>query len=644
MRNITRSFMFLLILILLVPKLVRAQEESIGTAEISNPDITNFPNITVFLNVKDEQGEFVRGLTETNIRILENGASIPPSLVQQLQVGVQFVIALNPGRPFALQNSRAISRYDYLLENLSNWANRRKGSTIDDLSLIVADGPQISHISDIDNLQKSLETIDRIAARDMDPDPNLLSQAIDLASDNTPRLGMGRAILFITPILTEEYNIPIDNIVTRANQHNIQVHVWMVSSEDTATSQAADNFKLLAENTGGEFLIFSGENTIADPENYLDPLRYIYHLEYVSKINQSAENQLNVEVQTPSGKLTTPPKSFNILILPPDPAFISPPIEITRKIPPNQSKSSSDDLLIEDLIPTLQEFQVLVSFPDEIVRPLTRTSLYVDGVLVDQNTSPPFDVLYWDLRGYTDSASHVVIVETEDELGLIGRSIETVVGLTIELPETNPWSWIYENIPVLSAAAVFLAGAILFLVLILGGRIQPRLIAGRIRRRRQKSDPVTQPVKFDDESTTRRMPDWVNRLHWPHRETETNTLAFLNPITESDHPVNSTPIPITHEETIIGSNSKKATIVIDEPSIEPLHARLIRLSEGSFQLKDAGSVAGTWINYTPVSAEGALLEHGDLVHIGRIGFRFTLRKPTKTRKLVITELDQEEDA
>jgi hypothetical protein len=50
-----------------------------------------------------------------------------------------------------------------------------------------------------------------------------------------------------------------------------------------------------------------------------------------------------------------------------------------------------------------------------------------------------------------------------------------------------------------------------------------------------------------------------------------------------------------------------------------------------------GSSAGTWINYTPVSGEGACLEHGDLIHIGRVGFRFSLQKSGRSRKTVIVQ-------
>jgi hypothetical protein len=54
---------------------------------------------------------------------------------------------------------------------------------------------------------------------------------------------------------------------------------------------------------------------------------------------------------------------------------------------------------------------------------------------------------------------------------------------------------------------------------------------------------------------------------------------------------------------------------------------------------DEGSIAGTWINYAPVSRQGLCLQHGDLVHIGRVGFRYTQRKPKHIRKPIVIKED-----
>jgi predicted component of type VI protein secretion system len=67
--------------------------------------------------------------------------------------------------------------------------------------------------------------------------------------------------------------------------------------------------------------------------------------------------------------------------------------------------------------------------------------------------------------------------------------------------------------------------------------------------------------------------------------------------------------------------------VLDDPSVSPLHARIKQRPDGSFCIYDHGSVAGTWVNYEPVTREGRLLTHGDRIHLGQLMYRFDLRQP-----------------
>jgi hypothetical protein len=184
---------------------------------------------------------------------------------------------------------------------------------------------------------------------------------------------------------------------------------------------------------------------------------------------------------------------------------------------------------------------------------------------------------------------------------------------------------------------------VLFLVLVLGGGIKPRGFGRRkpVNGSRQKglsskrSDPLTQPVIIKEELPARRLPGWMNPLHWPHRSTPHKAHAYLTCLSEVDRQKMVAPLPVSTEDLSFGKDPQQCTIVLDEASVDAIHACLKR--EGhSYRILDLGSIAGTWVNYTPVSGEGTLLEHGDLVHIGRMGFRFTLRTPAKPVKPVIT--------
>jgi len=53
-----------------------------------------------------------------------------------------------------------------------------------------------------------------------------------------------------------------------------------------------------------------------------------------------------------------------------------------------------------------------------------------------------------------------------------------------------------------------------------------------------------------------------------------------------------------------------------------------------------GSAAGTWLNYAPVSKNGAHLEHGDVVQFGKATFRFE-QLGSETKKLKVIPLGDE---
>jgi predicted component of type VI protein secretion system len=106
----------------------------------------------------------------------------------------------------------------------------------------------------------------------------------------------------------------------------------------------------------------------------------------------------------------------------------------------------------------------------------------------------------------------------------------------------------------------------------------------------------------------------------------------------SDEPTLPAPLQITVEDVILGSDPHQIDLVIIDPSIEGVHAR-IHHEAGSFLITDAGTVAGTWVNYNQVGPQGMYLEHADIIHLGIVGFRFKLSEPGQSRKIVVTPLE-----
>lgn len=619
-----------------------AGAQTVPSALLYPPDSTNFPQILAYLDVNDAQGDFVPGLSPEQITIQENGTALPLTALVETHPGAQFVVAINPGSSFGIRNSKAISRYEYLKEALAAWGKSRQGSTVDDLSLLINRGPEISHTNDPAQWLETLAS-DTIDPRSAQPDLDILARALTLAADASPRPGMGRAILLITPPPEGQELQSLQDLATQALEQQTQVNIWMIASSGVLGTQSATQLAQLAQQTGGQFFAYTGDETLPNPETYLNPLRSIYYLAFKSAATSSGAYQFAAQIQTGDAQILSNVQTFEVVLQPPQPAFVSPPLLIERKTIEAPAGEDQPEAAVESLEPGEYSVQAVFDFPDNRQREITQSTLLVDGQPAAQNLAAPFDRFTWDLKSYTSDGIHQLQIQVTDSLGLSGSSIEIPVQVRIIRPAANPWAAMQRSLPLISVLLVVLTGAILLMVLVVGGRLRPS--TQRLARpRKRRSDPVTQPVSVKEEIPARRLPGWVNRLQWPQRHVNLQAYAFLTYIVESDAPLGIPPIPITSEEVAIGSNPNHATLVLDDPSVEALHARLLRLEEGAFRISDEGSIAGTWVNYSPISKSGTRLEHGDLVHIGRIGFRFTLRHPSQVRKLVVKMEPENEPA
>ena len=618
-----RGLWIILVVLCFLPQPVRAQ--STLKASLAEVDTKYFPQVEAYLQVQDGEGRFYPGLKPSNLQLIEDQSTLSLDGLDVLRPGVQFVVAVSGGPAFTVHNSKGISRYDYIVQALGQWAEHRQGSNIDDLSLITTNGTEFMHSSDPMQWRTALisATVD---ANQAAPNLDTLFRAVEMAADPLPRAGMGHAILFISPPLESQAAASLENLTARATQLGVHIFTWVVTPPGAPISKGVQDLIDLASTTGGQYANITGEGDIPDLETYLEPLRSIYHLRYTSQIKTGGTHQVSVSLQTADGVVASPPLSFDLSIQPPDPAFISPELEIVRK-PPNAGQFTADftEVPLSQYAPQKQDLQILIDFPDGRKRGLKRTALFVDGKLVEEHTAPPFDRFTWDLGGYTQSGMHTLRVEAQDELGLTGRSMDTDVTITMDIPAPNIWRSLASHLPVLAGLAVLLVAALFLLVMILGGRLQP--YAGRIPTRLKRvRKPAAAPVPTVSEPA-RRLSQWVNRLQWPQRRSIQAADAFLTRIQESAEHDSTPPVPLPSDSEItLGSDPEQATLLLEDPSVEALHARF-RKQDGTFVVQDLGSIAGTWVNFEPVAPDGTQLHHADLIYFGRVGFRFSLRKP-----------------
>jgi Inner membrane component of T3SS, cytoplasmic domain len=631
-----KSGMLVLGLIISLLLIMPAAAQSGTTAAISPPDTISFPQITFFLDVRDSSGNFILDLGPENVVALESGQELPLTSLAVIHPGAQWVVALNPARPFAIRDAQGNSRYDFIRQSLVDWAGRTGGDGQDDLSLLTTNGTEATHISSPAQWLAALESYqpDTLAAS---PGVDVLARALDVVLDTPPQTGMGRAVLFVTAPLDPGAATALDTQSVRAVQAGVRINVWMVGSQNLFDSPEAELLRNLASATQGDYYAFSGVEDLPDVEAYLAPIRSTYRAIYDSALAGGENYQLAAVVHAGGETIQSPVQTFSLEVSPPNPIFVSPPVQIERSLPVD------GELAQDALTPVSQNLEILVEFPDGHQRLLESTTLYVDGQEVEVNTAPPFDQFVWDLSQIQEAGSHTLRAEAVDMLGLVGSSIDIPVRVSIEIPRQDAMGMLSRNGPLLAAAAIVMAGAVLFLVLIVGGRLRPRggLTPARgDASNRQKTRPAasrqrTRPVR------TRRM--MVETAELPAALVSSKTRekaeprAYLSWLESAGNGRGSAaPVAINGHEVIFGSDRRRATVILEDPSVEKVHACLRQARDGFFELKDEGSVAGTWVNYAPVSRSWTRLEEGDLIHVGRVGFRFNTSVPTRPRRTKVT--------
>lgn len=622
---------FLALAVLLCQPLASALAQSGGTAAISAPNTTRFPEIVFYLEAYDSTGSFIPDLTPEDMTVLENDDPRPVTDIQLVEPGVQIIVAFNAA-PVMANRIAGETIFEKLRARLEGWAEDQPGQTNDDFSLVTGEGVQTIRQTEPRRWKQKMEEYQPDL---MQSKPSLsgFSQALDLTTDPNPNAQMKRAILYITPLPADATLEALPNLAARAAESKVRVFVWLVADTTADTSPAAEALRSLARETGGHFFLFSGVETLPNPDVYFGPLRKLYQVSYTSGVRSAGKQDLQVEIERTGVRARSEVEAFTLNVQPPNPMFLEPPARIERSAPGGQNGSA--------LQPSDVTLKMLVEFPDGYMRPLNRAELYVDGELADANTEAPFDVFAWDLNDYATSGNHRLQIKIQDALGFEQASSEIPVEIMVVQPAQITLRDQVSPRRLIIGGAVFLAAAALLAVLWLSGKRHWFSSAERLRSARRMKDPVTQPVEIAQDQPRKSKDAASESPSWPRPSANRNAPAWLVRLDENNQPVAGNTIPVLRRETTFGSSPQQASCVIPSPSISGLHARLTLTRDGGYLLADTNSVAGTWVNFSPVSTAGVILQHGDIIHLGQIGFRFELANPGHVRAPQLSEYEDE---
>lgn len=577
-----------------------------------SPQTDAFPLVRFFFEPFASDGTKINEVNPADMQVIEDGVSVPVVEVNRYQPGLQLTLAMNV-TPDLNQAIGESTFYHGIQTALVGWAKKQPADSPDELTLTVNAGHVLSRARGPEGWASTLETYQPDFEGSVSSLQSLIA-ALDAATDTLSNAYMRRAILFITTKPTPEMQSALPNLTARAAQQGVQVSVWLVSPGSNPDENDVNELRDLVDLTGGELFIFTNLTRSPDYEAVLLPLRYLFQLGYRSMTGASGEHTVTAVLANGEQRITSEAMTYTIELKPANAIFIQPPGVIARTRQVEPSAGSDDD----DLTPSHYTLQVVYDFPDGHPRAITEAVLYANGAEVLRNTQPPFDQFDWDISGIQATTEMGLQVKARDELGLTGESQIVTTIVEVE-PKQQTWLADMTNefgvIPIIVAAF----GGVLLLILLAAYLI--RRLAGRRNAPRKASiDPLTQPVFIQQEGVpAARVPASTDI-----KSTRQLPRARLIKVSGDEENRVSQVFLISKPIYTFGSSPEKATCILDFPSVESVQARLMLQQDGSDLLLDQSKNSGTWVNYSPVPSIGTHLKDGDLIHFGRLIYRYEI--------------------
>jgi hypothetical protein len=171
--------------------------------------------------------------------------------------------------------------------------------------VIIDGGPEAIHLDDPGPIMSRLMNFNP-ETRQAVPSLQTLSRAMEITLDPLDRPGIHRAVLFITPPLEVETVTGLQSLAAQARQGGVRIFIWQIAALDALDTPTVQQMQTMANETGGQFLNFSGVEGLPNIETYLEPLRHTCQLTYTSKaaaaepIRSGSHQKRRVRVQNRS--------------------------------------------------------------------------------------------------------------------------------------------------------------------------------------------------------------------------------------------------------------------------------------------------------------------------------------------------------
>jgi pSer/pThr/pTyr-binding forkhead associated (FHA) protein len=605
-----------LFLILLAPP--ASAQRGILAVRGYGADVTQFPTVTVFFQLVDlstglpaDQPVRVASLQEDRQEIPSGDQALMPA-----PRGADIVILLDASQSIISPRSRGYtgkSRLEEAREFVGQVAGRKDSKSR--MALIAPIGDTIDFIGPktltedggaVSNQLQVFEFPERPKGKEATPLFDLLSRAMQLLIQRPDALGRPGFVIVLSDGIDFLSDQQVTDVTQRALNHRIVVHAIQIGpAQGRGSERAMENLRRLAGQTGGKVFIYGRDpDALASFYESIPSWGQIWALSYRSRVRQGGTHEIRVRLDA-GGQAMEAQESYAIHLA-------APVVEIDWE-GRAEGRGSIEDPIRASQTPSLP-ITIRIRREDQCAncQHLIRQVRIGENVArFEQTAEPRIEGGTWILEGVVDLSQtlgrtpnevYPLKVDVEDTLGLVS----TGEGLWIR-PRVAPapaGRGILDLLPVVSCVVALMALAV------------AAVAFTRVPRLREAAVSMTQPiVQRIKEVTEPFFPSGAARGGEPAR-------AWLV-VVEGDAERRTIPIRSTHVR--LGRDETLVNIVFNDRSVSRLHCRIEEVEEGVFYIYDEGSTSGTYVNYEQVPINGARLQDGDLINLGRVQLHFRLR-------------------
>lgn len=591
----------LLALVLGRPAAAQQVERERDDLRITAVDTSAFPTVAVRVLTTTAGSAPIADLSRLALR--ENGVPVPDATATPVPVGVDVVMVLDANSDFLqFDDSSGVSRRDKTAASIARFAGQFMNQAGPDrVSIITPDesGAEAAFLARDatrpDDVIAAVNAYNPIPPR-VTPLQAMLTAAVEhLAAADGERFG---AVLLYTDGARLNSQLDYPAVVEAAQAAGVPIYVAILGAEASADEIA---------NAAGLYSPTNGRYVHMPEPDAADPIYEIFRaqgaqteLSYRSALRQNGRHEVSVSVGN-----VRDAAEFDLSLVGPEVA-LSAPETIVRRV------GSAVDTPLPLLQPAVLPLTVEITWPDGRARRLTEIAFRADGapqpLAADARPDESGRMsLLWDISE-RDAGTYRLEVDIADELGF--RATTAPLDVTIEIARPSPPTPTVAptRAPLIAPAArASVAWGALLLPLLLAGGALAAILA---RRRRGRPAPPPEPPPRIIPATNPPDDNHVAVLEWPGG---------------GEAPGDR--IELTAADVTLGREADAVDIVIDEPTVSRLHARIRRNAAGEYWLFDEGSAGGTFLNYEQLGLAPRRLEHGDTIRLGRVALRFRLELP-----------------